>query len=61
MGFNVNKLKVQLKLAINRIKMLQAKKSSIQQHQRKEIAQLLEAGKVESAKIRVPTSNLEAA
>lgn len=51
--FDGNKLKVQLKLAVNRLKMLQAKKRSISQNQRKEIATLLEAGKVESARIRV--------
>lgn len=51
--FNPNRLKVQLKLAINRLKMLQAKKSSLSQHQRREIATLLDKGKEESARIRV--------
>ncbi|KAL0090905.1 regulator of Vps4 activity in the MVB pathway-domain-containing protein [Phycomyces blakesleeanus] len=51
--FAPTRLKVQLKLAINRLKMLQAKKNSLNQHQRREIATLLEKGKVESARIRV--------
>ncbi|CAO3623127.1 unnamed protein product [Cunninghamella blakesleeana] len=51
--FNPNRLKVQLKLSINRLKMLQAKKNSLNQHQRREIATLLEKKKVESARIRV--------
>jgi len=53
MGFNPNRLKVQLRLAVNRLKMLQQKKASISAQQRREIAQLLEKGKEESAKIRV--------
>jgi vacuolar protein sorting-associated protein IST1 len=57
MGFNLNKFKVQLKLAINRSKLLQAKKTSLQQHARKEIADLLAAGKIESARIRVRRKN----
>lgn len=51
--FNPTRLKVQLKLSINRLKMLQAKKNSLNQHQRREIATLLEKNKVESARIRV--------
>lgn len=53
MLFQANKLKVQLKLAINRLKMLQAKKTSLCQHQRREIATLLDKGKEESARVRV--------
>jgi vacuolar protein sorting-associated protein IST1 len=53
MPFNENRLKVQLKLAINRLKMLQSKKQSINQQQRRELATLMENGKVESARIRV--------
>ena len=53
MMFNSNKLKVQLKLAVNRLKMIQNKKASINAQQRKEIAMLLEKGKEESARIRV--------
>ncbi|RUP14506.1 hypothetical protein BC936DRAFT_139661, partial [Jimgerdemannia flammicorona] len=52
MIFNPTRLKVQLKLSINRLKMLQSKKSAQNQHQRREIAHLLEAGKEESARIR---------
>jgi len=51
--WNANRLKVQLRLAVNRLKMLQQKKASISAQQRREIAQLLEKGKEESAKIRV--------
>ncbi|KAI7860650.1 regulator of Vps4 activity in the MVB pathway-domain-containing protein [Circinella umbellata] len=51
--FQPNKLKVHLKLSINRLKMLQAKKNSLGQHQRREIATLLDKGKEESARIRV--------
>ncbi|KAI8147521.1 regulator of Vps4 activity in the MVB pathway-domain-containing protein [Fennellomyces sp. T-0311] len=51
--FQPNKLKVHLKLSINRLKMLQAKKTSLSQHQRREIATLLDKGKEESARIRV--------
>eukprot|EP01137_Pigoraptor_chileana_P033128 Opistho-2@23581 len=52
-GFNANRLKVQLKLAINRLKMLQSKKSNQNAGARKQIAQLLEKGKDESARIKV--------
>ncbi|RUS12476.1 regulator of Vps4 activity in the MVB pathway-domain-containing protein, partial [Endogone sp. FLAS-F59071] len=53
MVFSPVRLKVQLKLTINRLKMLQAKKASLNQAQRMEIAGLLKNGKVESAKIKV--------
>ncbi|KAJ2742049.1 Vacuolar protein sorting-associated protein ist1 [Coemansia sp. BCRC 34301] len=53
MPFQVTKFKVELKLAINRLKLLQAKKSSLNLKARREIAPLLEAGKIESATIRV--------
>eukprot|EP01136_Pigoraptor_vietnamica_P033330 Opistho-1_new@96088 len=52
-GFNANRLKVQLKLAINRLKMLQNKKANQNAGARKQIAQLLEKGKDESARIKV--------
>ncbi|CAJ0915927.1 5161_t:CDS:2 [Entrophospora sp. SA101] len=52
-GFNPNRLKVQLKLAINRIKLAQQKKNVSSKLQRKEIATLLENNKEESARIRV--------
>ncbi|KAI8802330.1 regulator of Vps4 activity in the MVB pathway-domain-containing protein [Cladochytrium replicatum] len=46
-------LEVQLKLAITRIKTLQTKKKATASVQRREIAQLLEQGREESARIRV--------
>lgn len=49
----VNKLKVQLKLSIARLRMVQQKEAALAKVQRREMAQLLEVGKVESAKIRV--------
>ncbi|KAG0298646.1 hypothetical protein BGZ98_000132 [Dissophora globulifera] len=51
--FNPTRAKVQLKLAVNRLQMLQNKKNMLAQQQRKEIARLLEIGKEESARIRV--------
>eukprot|EP01135_Chromosphaera_perkinsii_P004308 Nk52_evm20s276 gene=Nk52_evmTU20s276 len=52
-GFNSNRLKVQIKLAINRFKMLKNKRNNQQAIQRKEIAGLLDNGKDESARIKV--------
>ncbi|CAG8549665.1 1930_t:CDS:2 [Paraglomus brasilianum] len=52
-SYNSNRLKVQLKLTINRLKLSQQKKNSINKHARREIATLLENGKEESARIRV--------
>ncbi|KAF2203120.1 DUF292-domain-containing protein [Delitschia confertaspora ATCC 74209] len=49
----VNKLKVQLKLSISRLRMVQQKDSAKAKQQRREMAQLLEAGKIQSARIRV--------
>ncbi|CAG8444860.1 5138_t:CDS:2 [Funneliformis mosseae] len=51
--YNPNRLKVQLKLAVARLKHMQQKKNSINKQQRREIATLLESSKLESAKIRV--------
>ncbi|KAF8938433.1 regulator of Vps4 activity in the MVB pathway-domain-containing protein [Dissophora ornata] len=51
--FNPTRAKVQLKLSVNRLQMLQNKKNMLSQQQRKEIARLLEIGKEESARIRV--------
>ncbi|KAH9874256.1 hypothetical protein IAQ61_004886 [Plenodomus lingam] len=48
-----NKLKVQLKLSISRLRMVQQKDSAKVKQQRREMAQLIEAGKVQSARIRV--------
>lgn len=53
--FNPTRAKVQLKLSVNRLQMLQNKKNMLAQQQRKEIARLLEIGKEESARIRVRT------
>ncbi|KAH7392297.1 regulator of Vps4 activity in the MVB pathway-domain-containing protein [Phaeosphaeria sp. MPI-PUGE-AT-0046c] len=49
----VAKLKVQLKLSISRLRMTQQKDSAKAKQQRRDMAQLLEAGKVQSARIRV--------
>ncbi|RDL33818.1 DUF292-domain-containing protein [Venustampulla echinocandica] len=49
----IAKLKVQLKLSIARLRMVQQKDEAVSKQQRRAMAQLLEAGKVESAKIRV--------
>eukprot|EP00041_Stephanoeca_diplocostata_P011996 m.198923 g.198923 ORF g.198923 m.198923 type:complete len:456 (+) comp18767_c0_seq2:277-1644(+) len=50
--FNASKLKVCLKLAINRVKMLQKKKENQRTLNRKEIAQTIEKEKLELAAIR---------
>ncbi|KAI0998021.1 hypothetical protein K3495_g10169 [Podosphaera aphanis] len=47
------KLKVQLKLSIARLRMVQRKDEAVSKQLRRAMAQLLEAGKFESAKIRV--------
>ncbi|KAG7004740.1 hypothetical protein G7Y79_00023g053240 [Physcia stellaris] len=49
----VSKIKVQLKLAISRLRMVQQKDTAIAKQQRRAMAQLLEQGKEESARIRV--------
>ncbi|KAI9765179.1 MAG: hypothetical protein M1840_007772 [Geoglossum simile] len=49
----VSKLKVQLKLAISRLRMVQQKETALAKQQRRAMAQLLEIGKEESARIRV--------
>ncbi|KAF2436036.1 DUF292-domain-containing protein, partial [Tothia fuscella] len=48
-----SKLKVQLKLSIARLRMVQQKDSAIAKQQRRGMAQLLEQDKLESARIRV--------
>ncbi|KJE91760.1 hypothetical protein CAOG_02851 [Capsaspora owczarzaki ATCC 30864] len=53
MGFNGTRLKVQLKLAVNRLKMLQNKKANQNAVARKQIGALLDKGKEESARIKV--------
>lgn len=48
-----NKIKVQLKLGIARLRMVQQKDTAVAKQQRRAMALLLEQGKEESAKIRV--------
>nr|XP_045584988.1 IST1 homolog isoform X1 [Procambarus clarkii] len=52
-GPNYNKLKTNLRLAINRLKLLEKKKTELAQKARKEIADYLTTGKTARAKIRV--------
>ncbi|CAG8681762.1 10551_t:CDS:2, partial [Racocetra fulgida] len=52
-AFNPNRLKIHLKLAVNRLKLVQQKKNVLNKQARKDIAALLENSKEESAKIRV--------
>ena len=49
----INKIKVQLKLSISRLRMVQQKDAALAKQQRRAMAQLLEQGKEESARIRV--------
>jgi vacuolar protein sorting-associated protein IST1 len=49
----VNKIKVQLKLSISRLRMVQQKDTAVAKQSRRSMAQLLEQGKDESARIRV--------
>ncbi|KAI9596513.1 regulator of Vps4 activity in the MVB pathway-domain-containing protein [Syncephalis fuscata] len=51
--FNAPRTKVQLKLAVNRIKLLYTKKKAVNEQLRRDIAQLLEQDKEASARIRV--------
>ncbi|KAJ1522565.1 hypothetical protein ONE63_001750 [Megalurothrips usitatus] len=50
---NYTKLKTHLRLAINRLKLLEKKKTELAQKARKEIADYLATGKIERARIRV--------
>ncbi|EEB16067.1 conserved hypothetical protein [Pediculus humanus corporis] len=52
-GVNYTKLKTFLRLAINRLKLLEKKKMELAQKSRREIADFIETGKAERAKIRV--------
>lgn len=52
-GPNYSKLKTHLRLAVNRLKLLEKKKTELAQKSRKEIADYLATGKAERAKIRV--------
>lgn len=49
----INKLKVQLKLTISRLRMVQQKDEALAKQQRRAMAQLIEQNKIESARIRV--------
>jgi vacuolar protein sorting-associated protein IST1 len=51
--FNAQITKVQLKLAINRLKLIQNKKQNLAKQHKHEIAALIQQGKDESARIRV--------
>lgn len=52
-GTSYNKLKTNLRLAVNRLKLLEKKKTELAQKARKEIADYIANGKDERAKIRV--------
>ncbi|XP_048829007.1 IST1 homolog [Brienomyrus brachyistius] len=52
-GFKADRLKVNLRLVINRLKLLEKKKTELAQKARKEIADYLSSGKDERARIRV--------
>lgn len=52
-GPNYTKLKTHLRLAVNRLKLLEKKKTELAQKSRKEIAEYLSTGKYERARIRV--------
>jgi len=52
-GSNMTKLKTSLKLTINRLKLLEKKKTEMALKSRKEIADYIQIGKPERAKIRV--------
>ncbi|CAD5122154.1 DgyrCDS10602 [Dimorphilus gyrociliatus] len=52
-GLDVQKLKTNLRLCINRLKMLEKKKTELAVKARREIADYLQAGKDDRAKIRV--------
>uniref|UniRef100_A0A0F7Z1N2 IST1 homolog n=1 Tax=Micrurus fulvius TaxID=8637 RepID=A0A0F7Z1N2_MICFL len=52
-GFKAERLRVNLRLVINRLKLLEKKKTELAQKARKEIADYLSAGKDERARIRV--------
>lgn len=52
-GPNYNKLKTNLRLAVNRLKLLEKKKMELSQKSRKEIADYISVNKVDRARIRV--------
>jgi len=52
-GFQEHKIKPYLKMAVQRIQLANNKKTTALKHQKREIAMLLEQGKVEKARIKV--------
>lgn len=52
-GPNYQKLKTNLRLSLNRLKLLEKKKTELALKARKEIADYISDGKIERAKIRV--------
>nr|XP_039261149.1 IST1 homolog [Styela clava] len=52
-GFNEKKLKVNLRLSINRLKLLEKKKTELAIKERRDIAEYIRAGKLDRARIRV--------
>lgn len=52
-GYSANKLRTNLRLAINRLKLMEKKKTELAQKARKEIADYIGAGKDDRARIRV--------
>lgn len=52
-GPNYTKLKTNLRLSVNRLKLLEKKKAELVQKSRREIAEYIANGKYERAKIRV--------
>ncbi|CAG2111963.1 unnamed protein product, partial [Medioppia subpectinata] len=52
-GVNYTKLKTNLRLSINRLKLLEKKKTELAQKSRKEIGEYIVSSKYERAKIRV--------
>ncbi|KAJ1656761.1 Vacuolar protein sorting-associated protein ist1, partial [Dispira simplex] len=53
MPYSTNRLKVQLKLAVGRFRLLKSKKDALNDQLRREVAQLLAVNKEENARIRV--------
>jgi len=53
MKFSVDKLKVQLKLVGPRLELVQKKKTSLNLSAKNEIADLLDKGKINTARIKV--------
>jgi vacuolar protein sorting-associated protein IST1 len=54
--WNSTKAKVQLRLSVQRLRILQQKKEAQAKSSRRDIASLLERGKVETARVKVENS-----